>query len=66
MKNCLLLLLVTAFVYTSQAQMDASILKDIENVENKVIDWRHDFHQNPELSNREFNTAKKIAAHLKN
>lgn len=65
MKNCLLLLLVTAFVYTSQAQMDASILKDIENVENKVIDWRHDFHQNPELSNREFNTAKKIAAHLK-
>ncbi|WP_394749629.1 amidohydrolase [Spongiimicrobium salis] len=34
-------------------------------VENKVIDWRHDFHQNPELGNREFKTAEKIAKHLK-
>jgi amidohydrolase len=33
-------------------------------VEAKMIEWRHDFHQNPELSNREFKTAKKIAAHL--
>lgn len=39
--------------------------KDIANIENKVIEWRRDFHQNPELSNREFNTAEKIAAHLK-
>ena len=31
----------------------------------KVIEWRRYFHQNPELSNREFNTAKKIEAHLK-
>lgn len=34
-------------------------------IENKVIEWRHDFHQNPELSNREFKTAEKIAKHLK-
>lgn len=39
--------------------------KDIANIENKVIEWRRDFHQNPELSNREFKTAEKIAAHLK-
>ena len=31
----------------------------------KVIEWRRDFHQNPELSNREFKTAEKIAKHLK-
>jgi amidohydrolase len=31
----------------------------------KVIEWRRYFHQNPELSNREFNTSKKIEAHLK-
>ena len=31
----------------------------------KVISWRHDIHQNPELSNREYRTAKKIAVHLK-
>lgn len=34
-------------------------------IENKVIEWRHDIHQNAELSNREFNTAKKIAEHLR-
>ncbi|HPF10834.1 MAG TPA: amidohydrolase [Flavobacteriaceae bacterium] len=49
----------------AHAQMDQDILKDAESIESKVIDWRHYFHQNPELSNREFNTAKKIEAHLK-
>ncbi|WP_298524774.1 amidohydrolase [uncultured Christiangramia sp.] len=38
---------------------------DFQNIEDKVIDWRRDLHENPELSNREFETAKKIAAHLK-
>lgn len=37
---------------------------EFENLEDKVIEWRRDIHQNPELSNREFETAKKIAAHL--
>ncbi len=36
-----------------------------KSIESKVIEWRHDIHQNPELSNREFKTAEKIAAHLK-
>ncbi|MFY0685682.1 MAG: amidohydrolase [Cyclobacteriaceae bacterium] len=36
-----------------------------DQVESKVIEWRHDLHQNPELSNREFKTGEKIAAHLK-
>ncbi len=39
--------------------------KEIDAIESKVIEWRRDFHQNPELSNREFKTAEKIAAHLK-
>jgi amidohydrolase len=38
--------------------------KEVTNIEDKVIEWRRDFHQNPELSNREFKTAEKIAAHL--
>ncbi|MCE2957797.1 MAG: amidohydrolase [Flammeovirgaceae bacterium] len=33
-------------------------------LESKVIDWRRHFHQNPELSNREFKTGAKIAEHL--
>jgi amidohydrolase len=31
----------------------------------KVIAWRRDFHQNPELGNREFRTSKIIAEHLR-
>jgi len=31
----------------------------------KVVEWRRYFHQHPELSNREFNTAKRIEAELK-
>ncbi len=33
-------------------------------IEEKVIEWRHYIHQNPELSNREFETAKYVAKHL--
>jgi hypothetical protein len=33
-------------------------------VEGKCITWRRDFHQNPELSNREFRTSKVVAEHL--
>jgi amidohydrolase len=31
----------------------------------KLIAWRRDFHQNPELSNREERTAAKVAEHLR-
>ena len=38
---------------------------DYDQVESKVIEWRHHIHQNPELSNCEFKTAEYVAAHLK-
>lgn len=53
--------LIASLPLFGQASMDA----DIAAIESKVIEWRRYFHQNPELSNREYNTAKKIAAHLK-
>ena len=34
-------------------------------VQDKVVAWRRDLHQNPELGNREFRTAKLVAAHLR-
>lgn len=34
-------------------------------IEPSVIAWRRDFHEHPELSNREFKTAEKVAAHLR-
>mgnify|MGYP001396241764 CR=1 FL=1 len=38
--------------------------KAAEAVLPKVVTWRRDLHQHPELGNREFETSKKIAAHL--
>ena len=35
------------------------------DVEAKVVAWRRDFHQNPELSNREVRTAGIVADHLR-
>ena len=34
-------------------------------IESKVVAWRRDFHQNPELGNRETRTAKIVADHLR-
>ncbi|MGB1971878.1 MAG: amidohydrolase [Flavobacteriaceae bacterium] len=36
-----------------------------KELEKKVIEWRHQIHQNPELSNREFKTAAKVAQYLR-
>ena len=44
--------------------LNNKINDEILNIGKKVIEWRHDIHKNPELSNREFKTAKKIADHL--
>ena len=62
MKKLLLLIYAIGVFGFSQSQLQ----NDISNIEQKVIEWRRYFHQNPELSNREFNTAEKIAEHLKN
>jgi amidohydrolase len=61
------IILLTVVLFSNgflQAQMDPNIQKTIDQIEDKVIAWRHDFHQNPELSNNEFRTAAKIAEHL--
>jgi len=48
------------------APVDAAKLEELMRaVDPKVIEWRRDFHQHPELSNREMRTAKLVAEHLK-
>lgn len=47
------------------AKLQANIDADAVLVESKVIAWRREFHQFPELSNREFKTGAKIASILK-
>ena len=65
MKQYALLFFIALVTAMAQAQMNKDILNDINGIEEQVIEWRRYFHENPELSNREFKTAEKIAAHLK-
>jgi amidohydrolase len=60
-KFILFIFFLSNLVAFSQSEIE----KDITSIEAKVIEWRRDFHQHPELSNREFKTAEKIAEHLK-
>ena len=45
--------------------LDAETEALAASVESKVIAWRRDIHQHPELGNREFRTAALVADHLR-
>ena len=63
--NILSSILFTGLAFSSSTSAQNTLAGELKSVEDKVIEWRRHFHQNPELSNREFETAKTIAAHLK-
>ena len=63
MKKTLVTILVF-FSFNIDANLKETLEKDLDNLMTKVIEWRHDIHENPELGNREFRTAKKVADHL--
>ena len=50
--------------YTSIEPLWEKIDELCRESESRVIAWRRDIHQNPELGNREFRTSKLIAEHL--
>jgi len=72
--KCILftIILVLVFSFDSNrsihAQTIESIFREVDEIAKKIepqiIKWRRDFHQHPELGNREFRTAKIIAEHL--
>jgi amidohydrolase len=49
---------------TSKANLASEIDRRAAAVEKRVVDWRRDIHQHPELSNREFRTSRLVAEHL--
>jgi len=64
MKHTLLALLMMLIIspVISQSNTSAEIEKHAKEIEETIIALRRSFHETPELSNREFNTAKKIAS----
>ncbi|HLT91928.1 MAG TPA: amidohydrolase [Woeseiaceae bacterium] len=61
----LALIFAAVAVQAAGPERNPALLASIEAVEPKVIEWRRDFHRHPELSNREFRTAAKVADHLR-
>ncbi len=56
-------LLLTASSFADELPLE-SIRSLSQELNPQLITWRRDFHEHPELSNREFRTAEIVAAHL--
>ena len=63
-KNILLACIMLLSFPKLNAQSN-NLERNFKDIEQKVIDWRRDIHQNPELGNREFRTATLVAKHLR-
>ena len=64
MKNFATFILLIASL-NGMADLKENLDQEIDSLMEKVIEWRHDIHENPELGNREFRTSKKIEDHLR-
>ena len=64
---CLPALLATLAIPAVHAQAVArpEVVTAAQREHDQVIAWRRDFHQHPELSNREERTSAKVAEHLR-
>lgn len=60
----MLLILPTAHAYAQSNALRPEVAKKAANIEQKVIAWRRDFHEHPELGNSEIRTSGIVAAHL--
>ncbi len=67
MKKILSVLFFSGLSLAAQAQANLKpiLAQKADAMKQKVIAWRRDFHEHPELGNQEFRTAGIIAAHLK-
>ncbi len=64
--QCLtLLVLVLPVAAQINPKLQAKLDQQAKEIESRVIEWRRNFHQNPELGNRELKTGAKIAEHLR-
>jgi len=52
-------------LHAQSSKLDAEVDRLLPQVQAKVIAWRRDIHEHPELSNRETRTAEIVANHLR-
>lgn len=65
MKQIFLSISLLATLTASAQQLPATYPQLVKDITPKLVEWRRHFHQNPELSNREFKTGAFIADYLK-
>lgn len=63
--RCALLCLLALAAPAMADDLAATVDQRVRALEGKVIEWRRHVHQNPELSNRETNTAQLVADHMR-
>jgi len=57
-------LIFASLVLSNTERLEGKLDRNLDSLMKKVVAWRHDIHQYPELSNREFKTAAKVAKEL--
>ena len=60
--------MLTAFLNFPALNAQSNVVQSktiVKGIEQKVIDWRRDIHEHPELGNREVRTAALVTKHLK-
>ena len=60
--------MLTAFLNFPALNAQSNVVRSktiVKGIEQKVIDWRRDIHEHPELGNREVRTAALVTKHLK-
>ena len=60
-----ILLLASGSTFAAKQQADDRIVAAVNQFAPQIIEYRHQIHQNPELGNREFETAALVAEHLR-
>jgi amidohydrolase len=65
-RTCIVALFLVLLAWPTRAQdLSAEVDRRLTTVLPKVVTWRRDLHQHPELGNREVRTSKVVADHLR-
>jgi len=60
----LLLILTSGSAFAQKNALRADVAKKAAGIEQKIVAWRRDFHEHPELGNNEVRTSEIITKHL--
>jgi len=61
----LIFIIFPLFLFAQKQNLKTEAAKRADALTEKVVGWRRDFHEHPELGNLETRTAGIVAAHLK-